>query len=72
METLRRVGLAGTELAHAQVSTIRLKLLKIGARICCSVRRIVLHLASGHPFRNLFLQVVNRLRQCHLPSVEFR
>ena len=42
VETLRRVGLQGTELACAQVSTIRLKLLKIGARVCYSVRRIVL------------------------------
>jgi hypothetical protein len=41
METLRRVGLAGTELAQAQVDTIRLKLRKIGARVVRSVRRIV-------------------------------
>jgi hypothetical protein len=32
--------------------TIRLKLLKIGARVVASVRRIVLHLASGYPSRN--------------------
>lgn len=72
METLRRVGLADTELAHAQVSTIRLKLLKIGARVRCSVRRIVLHLASGYPFQNLFLQIVERLRRCRPPSMVFR
>jgi hypothetical protein len=72
METLRRVGLAETELAHAQVSTIRLKLLKIGARVRCSVRRIVLHLASGYPFQNLFLQIVDRLRRWFSPSVVFR
>ena len=46
LETLRREGLAGTELASAQVGTIRLKLLKIGGRIVRSVRRVVLHLAS--------------------------
>ena len=72
METLRRVGLAETELAHAQVSTIRLKLLKIGARIRCSVRRIVLHFASGYPFQNLFLQIVDRLRRWCPPSMVFR
>jgi hypothetical protein len=47
METLRREGLVGTELAAAQVDTIRLKVLKIGARVVCSVRRIVVHLAGG-------------------------
>jgi hypothetical protein len=72
METLRRVGLAETELAHAQVSTIRLKLLKIGARVRCSVRRIVLHFASGYPLQNLFLQIVVRLRRWFNPSVVFR
>jgi len=72
VETLRRVGLAETELAHAQVSTIRLKLLKIGARIRGSVRRIVLHFTSGYPFQNLFLQIVDRLRRWLSPSVVFR
>ncbi len=62
MDTLRREGLADTELAQAQVSTIRLKLLKIGARIVCSVRRIVLHLAGGYPFKALFADVLMRLR----------
>jgi hypothetical protein len=62
METLRRVGLAGTELAAAQVGTIRLKLLKIGGRIVRSVRRIVLHLASGFPLQNLLQTVLGNLR----------
>lgn len=62
MDTLRREGLADTELANAQVCTIRLKLLKIGARITCSVRRIVLHLAGGYPFKGLFACVLARLR----------
>jgi len=38
MDTLRREGLANTELANAQVGTIRLNLLKIGARVAHSVR----------------------------------
>ena len=62
VETLRRVGLAGTELAQAQVDTIRLKLLKIGARVVRSVRRIVLHLASGYPLRELLAGVIRRLQ----------
>jgi hypothetical protein len=62
VETLRRIGLAGTELASAQVPTIRLKLLKIGGRIVRSVRRIVVHLASGFPLRPLFATILARLR----------
>jgi hypothetical protein len=62
VETLRRVGLAGTELAQAQVDTIRLKLLKIGARVKRSVRRIVLHLATGYPLQALLAGVLRRLQ----------
>ncbi len=62
LESLRRLGLEGTELARAQAGTIRLKLLKIGARITCSARRIVLHLAGGYPLKELFAQILSRLR----------
>jgi len=62
IETLRREALAQSELATAQVTTIRLKLLKIGASLVCSVRRIVLHLAGGYPLQELFAQVLRRLR----------
>jgi len=61
LENLRRLGLAGTELAAAQVSTIRRKLLKIGAGVICSVRRIVWHLAGGYPLQQLFASVLARL-----------
>lgn len=61
IEHLRRTTLAGTELQEAQVSTIRLKLLKIGARLMSSVRRIVLHLAGGYPLAELFRQIAARL-----------
>jgi hypothetical protein len=63
VETLRREGLAGTELASAQVETIRLKLLKIGGRIVRSVRRLVLHLATPFPLQDLFRGVLARLTQ---------
>ena len=62
MDALRREGLCNTELANAQVDTIRLKLLKIGARVLCSVRRIVFHFAEGFPFKALFADVLMRLR----------
>ncbi len=63
LETLRRTGLAGTELATAQATTIRLKLLKIGGRIIRSVRRIVIHLASGYPLQALFQTVLHNLHE---------
>ena len=61
VETLRREGLVGTELASAQVETIRLKLLKIGGRIVRSVRRVVVHLATPFPLQELFRTVLARL-----------
>lgn len=63
LETLRRVGLAGTELATAQATTIRLKLLKIGGRIVRSVRRVVIHLASGYPLQTLFQRVLHNIHE---------
>jgi len=69
LETLRRVGLAGTELAQAQVTTIRLKLLKIGGRVVRSVRRLVVHLASGYPLQAVFRTILRNLQawRCTLP-----
>ena len=51
---LREVALAGTELAHATVGTIRLKLLKIGAWVKVSVRRVRIAMASGCPYQDVF------------------
>ena len=57
METIRRVGLEGTELARAQVGTIRLKLLKIGTVIVRNTRRIRFFFASAYPCQELFKNV---------------
>jgi hypothetical protein len=62
VDSLRRQALADTELAQAQVDTIRLKLLKIGARVVCSVRRVVIHLAESYPLKDLFLRILGHLR----------
>jgi hypothetical protein len=62
IEHLRRVALRGTELAKAQVSTIRLKLFKIAARVVTSVRRVVFHLSSGYPYQPLLRRLTARLR----------
>jgi hypothetical protein len=49
VDALRRVGLRHTQLADAAVATIRLKLLKLGAQVRKSVRRIRFAIASGCP-----------------------
>ena len=59
---LLRHHLKGTELATAQVNTLRLKLLKIGARIRETSRRIWVHLASGYPYRALLTGLLQNLR----------
>jgi hypothetical protein len=59
---LRRLGLQTTELAQAQVSTIRTKLLKIGAQIRVSVRKVWVSMASSYPWQGLYQQVWTNLR----------
>jgi len=61
METIRRVGLKGTELARAQCTTIRLRLLKIGAVIIRNTRRVRFLLSSACPYQELFATVATRL-----------
>jgi hypothetical protein len=68
LQALRRLGLQGTDLAQAQCSTIRLKLLKIGVLIRISVRRIHLLLASGYPYQELFGNIYRRLQALPLKS----
>jgi hypothetical protein len=46
---LRRIGLAQTQFANATCGTIRLKLLKIGALVRLSVRRVKIAMASACP-----------------------
>jgi hypothetical protein len=59
---LRRLGLQGTELAEAQVATIRTKLLKIGAQIRVTVRKVWVSMASSYPWQDLYQQVWANLR----------
>ena len=65
LQMLRRLGLEGTELAKAQCTTIRLKLLKIGALIRITVRKVWISLAGGYPHVELFRQVYEKL--CAMP-----
>jgi len=60
LEALRRLGLAASELARAQVGTIRLKLLKVGTVILRNTRRIRLLFSSAYPYKELFVSVAKR------------
>ena len=59
---LRRLGLRGTELERATCGTIRLKLLKVGAQVVVSARRVLFRLAGGWPLAGLFARAVKTLR----------
>ena len=59
---LRRIGLAHTQFAQATCGTIRLKLLKLGALVRISVRRIKVAMASACPFQHEFSLAHARLR----------
>ena len=59
---LRRIGLRGTDLAAAQVSTIRTRLFKIGAQIRVTVRKVWVSMASSYPWQGLYLEVWLNLR----------
>ncbi len=61
VEALRRLALKGTAWAEAQVDTIRLKLLKIGAVVRVSVRRVLLQLSSAYPWKDIYAAAFNAL-----------
>jgi len=68
MNALRRLGLKGTKLARARCDTIRLKLLKIGAQIKVTVRKVWVSLSESYPYQHLFKQVYKNLRRlCPIP-----
>jgi hypothetical protein len=62
VEALRRLGLAGTEWAEAQVDTIRLKLLKIAAQVRITARRIWVRYSCAYPWQNVFAVAWTALR----------
>jgi len=63
LQGLRELGLAGTKMAKAQCSTIRVRLLKIGARVRVTVRKVWISMATGHPARDLFGTVYGNLER---------
>ena len=61
MCAVRRIGLVGTKLEVATCGTIRLQLLKIGALVTVSVRRVKLAFASACPAADVFMLAQRRL-----------
>jgi hypothetical protein len=70
VQALRRIALSGTELATAQVGTLRLKLFKVAARVVLSARRVVFHLASSYPYQELFGAAFDRLSRWPLQVLD--
>jgi len=62
VDGFRRLALTGTEMATAQPNTIRLKLLKIGAKLRITVRKIWISMATSYPRQQLFHHAWSALR----------
>jgi hypothetical protein len=61
-EAMRRLALAGTEWAQAQVETLRLKLFRIGAIVRVSARRVWVELSEGYPWKHIYARAFHALR----------
>ena len=62
METLRRVGLAGTKLARAQSWTLRVRLLKIGAQVRITSRKVWLSFSESYPYAALLRTALTQVQ----------
>jgi hypothetical protein len=62
VHALRRLALAGTQWAHAQVHTIRLRLLKIAAEVRVTARRIWVSYSNAYPWKDVFASAWAALR----------
>lgn len=60
LQALRKL-LAGTEFADAQVSTLRTRLLKVGARVRETTRRIWLMMPTSYPLKEVWMTIASRL-----------
>ena len=65
LSELRRRALEGTQFAKAQCHTIRLKLLKIGAQVRVSVRRVNVSFASSYPYQDMFRRIFSNLKKAY-------
>ena len=63
LSAMRQIGLASTQFHRAQCDTIRLKLLKIGALVRITVRKIWISFSSSYPYRDQFMAVLSNIRR---------
>jgi len=68
VNTLREVGLKGTQFEKAQCHTIRNKLFKIGAVIRVTVRKVWVSLSQSYPYAETFIRVLENLRALPPPQ----
>jgi hypothetical protein len=68
MNLLRHIGLRGTKLERAQCTTIRTRLLKIGALVKLSVRRVHVALSSVFPLQDVFTRMLENIRAVLQPA----
>jgi hypothetical protein len=64
---LRRLGLRGTELESAQCGTIRTRLLKVGAQVRVSVRKVWISFSEAFPLARLFVQALHNIQTHPVP-----
>ena len=62
VSALRRIGLQGPEMPRAQATMIGLRLLKIGAQVRITGRRVRVQRAQSFPWQALFWRVAEQLR----------
>ncbi len=62
LSAMRRIGLADTQFERAQCSTIRLKLLKVGALVRITVRKIWISFSQSYPYQEQFLKILAKIR----------
>ena len=67
LTALRQFGLQGTEMATARCDTIRLKLLKLGALVRTTVRRVWISFSESCPYQRVFAHVYENLQQWSSP-----
>ena len=68
MQAFRQHCLAKTSLAKATVGTIRLTLLKLGAKITVSVKRVLIVIASAYPYQDILAIAYQRIQAIPAPG----
>ena len=65
LNEIRNIGLRGTNFEKYQCDNIRLKILKIGAEIKVSVRRVYLSLSQSYPYKDIFYKIIENIKRSY-------